>query len=345
MKRIQTERAASQRADKPRRKSPARFGLMLCLVLLSGTAISTAVLGGSLSRYTRETSHVIALAPEEEQPGTAEKGGLGFNEEGAKRSESPKAPSTAAPRRAAEGNGSAAQTEEYQGELLIYDAEKSWSTETQVDLFRQSYNESGSETVRSEDGSKVIAPGTSNFYPFTLENNGSLPLDYTVSLKVEDYGTGTGSVTDVPLEWRLLAGDGAALSDWRGYTETAEVMKRATLDVRRQDSFTIEWHWAYERGEGMDQADTEMGDRAVMQPLGAKATITVYAEQKTPTIPDQTPAPGGTPGGGQNRPGFLSAWPKTGDASNLTLYIVLLTISGGGLLILFGGRRLRKRKE
>lgn len=366
MKRIQMNRTASHRADEPRRKRPPLFVLILCLVLVSGTIMSTALLGGSLGRYSQEESNVIPLVPQAEAlRAVKETAPSSAEEKMPKRSESPAAASsTPAPRSTTEPwdtttywfvperiNNSRATTRAsgYQGELEIYDAAdstKRWSTETQVDLFKVSYNEnedgSGEETVIAEDGKKVIAPGTSNFYTFTLENNGNLPLNYTISLKVEGYNEGTESNPDIPLEWQLQAGDGAPLSDWRGYSATAEEMKQATLAARRQESYTIEWRWAYEQGAEGDRTDTELGDLAAKQPLGAKATIIVYAEEDTEVSPSQSPAPGS---GGQTRPYRPHLWPKTGDSSNLMLYIVLMTVSGCGLLILILGRRRRKKKE
>jgi len=330
--------------------------------------MSTALLGGSLSRFSQEESNVISLVPQEkvlraiEEKDTSRAG----DEEKPKRSESPAASSTAAPRSTAapqstaaprsttrytywreterNTNTTAARTSEYQGELKVYDtadSAKRWSTETQVDLFKESYAESadgsGEATVEAADGKKLIAPGTTNLYEFTLENNGNLALDYTISLKVE-----TDSDSNIPLEWRLRDGNSAPLGDWRGYSETAEVMKQAKLDARRQDSYTIEWRWAYEEDADRDKADTELGDLAAKQQLNAKATIIVHAEQDTEQIPDASPTPSG---GWHSRPSRVHLWPKTGDTSNLILYIVLMTVSGFGLLILLIERRRRKKKE
>jgi len=316
VKKIQTERTASQRADEGRKKRPALFILILCLLMAVGIVISAAMLGESLSRFSRKESNVIPLAPRGEALRAVEEGGVSRIAEGEDPEE---ASGTATPQ------PTAAQRVEYQGALQIYDAVRSWSTETQVDLFKESYN----ETAQAEDGGKIVAPGTSNFYSFTLENDGNLPLDYTISLKVESFGTEAESEPNVPLEWRLLAGDGAALSDWRGYTATAEPMKRGTLAARNRNNYTIEWRWDFERGEDMDRADTELGDLAARQPLGAEATIIVYAEEQT------------TPSGGLGKP----LWPKTGDSSDLGVYIVLMSISGGGLLLLFQSVRPRKKRE
>lgn len=315
MKKIQTERTASQRADEGRRKYRALIVLILCLLTV-GTAVSAAVLGGSLSRFTQRESHVIPLAARGEALRAVGENDSSRTADGENPGE---ANATATPK------PTAARRAEYQGALEVYDAVRSWSTETRVDLFKESYN----GTVEAENGDKVIAPGTSNFYSFTLENDGNLPLNYTISLKVETFGTGAESNTDVPLEWRLLAGDGVAISDWRGYTETAEVLKGGALAARNRNNYTIQWRWAFERGEDTDGEDTELGNLAARRPVGAEATIIVHAEEQT------------VPSGGLGKP----SWPKTGDTSDLGVYIVLMTISGGGLLLLIRSERRRKKTE
>lgn len=347
MKKIQTERTASQRANEGRRGRTALIVLILCAMLTIGTAASAAVLGGSLSRYSQKESHVIPLVPEEQQlRAVGERVTVpAAKEETPTPTESPEAASeTTAPQTVtirwnmAAQNNNTARASEYRGNLRVYDAVRSWSTETQVDLFKESYNESGSVTVKAEDGEKVVAPGTSNFYTFTLENNGNLPLDYTISLKVENDNESAESKTDIPLEWRLLNGNAKPVTDWRGYSETAEVMEESALAARNRNNYTIEWRWAFERGADADRTDTELGDLAAEQLLDAKATITVYAEERNGQIPSVTPKPSG---GWQGKP----LWPKTGDNSNLILYTVLMTISGGGLLLLVQGVRQRKKRE
>lgn len=341
MKRTQAERTASQRADEGRRGRTALVVLILCAVLTIGTTISAAVLGGSLSRFSHKESHVIPLVPEGQQlRAVVERDASpAENEETPEPSEIPEAASeTTAPQtvtipwsRAAQYNSTGAS--EVQGELRVYDAVQSWSTQTQIDLFKDSYNETGEVTVKSGNGEKVVAPGTSNFYTFTLENNGGLPLDYTISLKMENDSTGQ----DVPLEWRLLDGGAGPVSDWRGYNETVEIMEKATLAARNRNDYTIEWRWAFERDA--DKADTALGNLGAEQVLNAKATILIDAEQRSEQIPDVTPEPGSG-----NWPGKPYR-PKTGDESKFVLYSVLMAASGGGLLILFLGRQRRKKTE
>lgn len=280
--------------------------LTVCLLLVIGLAVSMALLGESLGRFLGSETNVIPLIPREDT--RLESGGE-------RRTEPPANRDGAAPRK----NGSTASGRVYKGRLDVFDDRQTWGSETQVDLFRGSYNGS----VVSGDGDKVIAPGTSNYYGFALKNNGNIPLDYTVSLKVEPLSEGT----EIPLEWRLLDGERTAVSDWQVYNDREETLNAATLEVRRQDNYTIEWRWDFERG--VDQADTDLGNAAVERPLGAKATITVFAEQsadwKEPTGP----------------------WwlPKTGDDFPLYTYLTVLAVSACGLLLLFILVRRRKKDK
>jgi len=185
---------------------------------------------------------------------------------------------------------SGAVTDTPSGALQVYDDTQTWGTETQVDLFRDSYG----GTVQSADGEKVIAPGTSNFYHFNVENNGDLSLNYQIALQVETEAVQEAEPV-IPLEWRLLTGDGAAVTNWSGYSQEPEVIKEAELSAGKRDNYAIEWRWQFVQGR--DEADTDLGNQAVQGPIGATATIYIYAEQRTdedgPTgDQDDPPGPG-----------------------------------------------------
>ncbi len=306
----------TQQAKAGFHKKHAVVGL-LCLLLVFGIGISAALLGGGLGRFSRGDDNVIPLVPTE--------AALSGNGDAATLPQSGTAPTQPAPQSGTSPQPTPAATAptfirqpEYRGELLVYDEKQVWKTETRVNLFRNSYD----GTVDSEDGEKVIAPGTSNFYDFTLKNNGNIPLDYSVSLEVETYFGEDEKYPELPLEWRLLAGNGAVLTEWKNYNDRTEVLKRETLPVRHQDNYTIEWRWAFER-EGMDEEDTSMGNLAVEHPIGVNAAIYVSAEQSA----------------GWHGPGEL---PNTGDTFHLTLWLTLLAGAALGLLILF---TVRKKHE
>ena len=301
-----TQNISRQNAAVSNKKRLTLGVLAFCLLLAGGIVVTTALLGEGISRFSGKDGNIIPLVPaQSESPADIKQ--------------------ETQPRLTAEAGGSTAgQSGEYRGEMQVYDDKQVWSSETQVDLFRDSYN----GTAKSDNGEKIIAPGTSNFYNFTLKNNGNIPLDYSVSLKVDAYPEGQEANTAVPLEWRLLSGDGAVVSDWQDYNGRTAVLKQAALDVRRQDNYSIEWRWIFEQGRIVDENDTNMGNMAVREPLGVNAVIYVYAEQSA-DWDGKLSGSGGTP--------------QTGDTFNIFFYEVLLVVSICGMLVLFWMNRCRKK--
>lgn len=339
MKKLQTDHESSQPATADfLKKRPISWVLLCCVLIGCGVAVSTPLLGEVLGRFSAKESNVIALVPPEEVHLKTGEGGEGSTfSAGAERTEpegSVTLDDTVSVRRADGGTiYTGSGTDKYRGEMQVSDDEKSWNSETRVNLFKKDYD----GTVKSGDGEKVIAPGTSNFYDFTLKNNGNIPLDYSISIKVEtDFGE-QEIYGEIPLEWRLLSGDGTALGDWQDYSGRTEVLKQAMLDVRHQERYTIEWRWPFERGGDMDETDTGLGDLAVDQVLEVKATIIVHAEQDA----EQNTEPGTE----QTGPSGQRTWVKTGDTSNIILYLVLMTVSGCGLVIFIQCARRRKKRE
>jgi len=284
-----------QTADEFHKKTPQFSIFIICILLAISIIVTTVLLGISLGRFSDKGSNVIALAPS----------------------------NNAGSEYAADGNTNI-QSDSYRGELLVQDDVKTWSTETNVDLFKESYD----GTVKSDDGDKRIAPGTSNYYDFTLKNNGNIPLDYSVSLKIENHLKNQTGEAEIPLEWRLLAEDGTIISDWQEYNEKTKVLKKDTLNVRRRDSYTIEWRWIFERGQEMDIEDTELGNLSVNQPIGVQATIYVQAEQSADW---------------DGKLHITDMLPHTGDTFNPVVYLVLLAISICVLLILIVVYKRRKK--
>lgn len=321
MKKLQTDETAAQQM----KGGLYRKGiLVLCLLLGIGIVVSLAFLGGSIGQFSGKDANVIPLVPPEY-----------INlEAGEKNSSSDKPEKVPDKNSAVNSNNTSSENnsentgdtgnkpEKVQGDLQVLDDGQTWSSETHVDLFRESYN----DTVKSENGEKVIAPGTTNSYHFTVKNNGNIPMSYSISLKVDTHLGEDETYSELPLEWRLLSDDGAVVTDWKGYNERTETLKRDFLKVRNQDKYTIEWRWTFEGGGDMDAADTHMGNIAVNQDLGVDAAIYVYAEQ--------------CGGVDENLPG-----PQTGDSSHTGLYIALAVLSVLGFVVLFVIRRRGKNNK
>ena len=116
-------------------------------------------------------------------------------------------------------------------EMLAHDGQVNWETNTKVDLFKAAYaNDQGEITVESGDGKKVIAPGTSNEYEFSLKNTGNISLDYAMTLG----SVFTFTNRELPMEIRLRSGDRWVLGGdhaWARPEELKELKESGTVPV------------------------------------------------------------------------------------------------------------------
>ncbi len=133
----------------------------------------------------------------------------------------------------------------------------SWETETSVDLFKNTYtNADGKVTVESANGEKIIAPGTSNNYEFTIRNTGNVAIDYTLVLD----GVFQISDMDLPFYVRLSHGDTWIVggeNEWVHVDELNKVVEDATLERDKADTYHFEWMWPYEAD---DESQILIGD-------------------------------------------------------------------------------------
>ncbi len=155
-----------------------------------------------------------------------------------------------------------------------------WKTQTDINIFKYEYDETGEVTVVYDDESgrndKLIAPGTQNSYTFTLKNTGKCTLDYDVS--VEAYITGTDRF--IPIEAKLKRYDGTYIvggpDEWKDFLELDGASDSSYLSSDRIADYTIEWQWPFERGD--DVYDTSLGDQAVTDDMFVTVVINTYAE-------------------------------------------------------------------
>ena len=189
-----------------------------------------------------------------------------------------------------------------------------WSTETQVEIFRVSYvNGEQVITVNSDNGDKVIAPGTENSYTFKLKNTGNVALNYTVEL--EAYFTPAD--IEIPITGRVNRHDGEWIVGNKDVYANVSALNsaedNATLGAGKYTHYTLDWLWPFESGN--DEWDTILGNHAVDQDLLFTIVIkTTATENSDPN------------GGGGITP------PQTGDNTNITLWIVL-TVSSFAIMI------------
>ncbi len=194
------------------------------------------------------------------------------------------------------------------------DEQKVWSTDTKVEIFRVSYvNGEQVVTVHSDNGDKLIAPGTENSYTFKLKNNGDAALDYIV--KVDAYFT-PGDIV-IPITGRLNRYDGKWIAgNGEKYVNVSELdaaEDKATLGAGKYTYYTLDWIWPFESGN--DELDTKLGNLATEQDLVFTVVITTEAAESSD--PD-------------NNGGILlphAGGPHTGDDSSLILWIILAIVS------------------
>ncbi|WP_165247617.1 hypothetical protein [Adlercreutzia sp. ZJ141] len=211
MKKPYIYQAASGQVANSQKKNLTPWLPVLCMLAALGVVLTATLLGSSLGRFSAPDACAIPLVPDATETDVAAVSDASVSATSvATEQDSTTAQSTSQPAAksansastdSAETNdGSAASArstvEGYAasnpsaaaqpGSMQVYGTPQVWSTETQVDLFRSSYN----NTVASADGDKLIAPGTTNRYDFTLRNNAEVPLGYEVSLKVEAWSAG-----------------------------------------------------------------------------------------------------------------------------------------------------------
>ena len=194
-----------------------------------------------------------------------------------------------------------------------------WSTDTQVEIFRVSYENGQQEiTVNSADGDKLIAPGTENSYTFKLKNTGNVPVDYTV--EVDAFVT-PGDYT-IPVDARLARYDGlwvvGGSEEWVDTAALDAAEDSDSLSAGNFTYYTLDWRWPF---DGNDELDTLLGS--------AEEDITL-------TIVIRTVATANTDGGGGLTP------PQTGDLSMGTLWAIL---AGGSLVMILILLFTRKKED
>lgn len=180
-----------------------------------------------------------------------------------------------------------------------------WTTNTQVEIFRISYeNGEQSITVKSDNGEAVIAPGTSNSYTFKLKNTGDVALDYTVTLDAY-FAPGDAAI---PVSCRLGRYDGRwVVGNSESYADAAALdaaQDQATLGAGKYVYYTLDWLWPFESGN--DEMDTMLGNLAEEQDL----TFTIVIKTTGTESADPHADSGITP-------------PKTGDTGKPELWIAI----------------------
>ncbi len=175
-------------------------------------------------------------------------------------------------------------------DMLTYDEKAQWQINTDVDLFKTAYaNNNGEITVQSLKGDKIIAPGTSHEYEFSLKNTGNISLDYTMRLD----SVFSLVNQDLPMQVRLHSGDRWILgseNSWVDSKELYEVIESGTVDVNKYIAYTFEWQWPFEADSEDDSilknlTDTFIAEAAVNQDITFKLSIITQSVATPGAVP------------------------------------------------------------
>ena len=199
----------------------------------------------------------------------------------------------------------------------VGDDEGRWGTYRSVDVFSDSYlNDAGEVTVESANGDRVVAPGTSGVYNFSLKNTGSQPVAYKLHLDT----VFESLLSYVPVRVRLR-GDGEWLlgtqNDWVMPDLLLEYEEEGILSAKRYKNYSFEWKWPYEDEEAShlsaalasDRSDTALGLEHVSF---ADTRFILNISAVAASVTDNGP--------------------KTGDGRPWLLYGVITAVGAGGCI-------------
>jgi len=169
-----------------------------------------------------------------------------------------------------------------------------WGTETQVEIFKSEYHNGEQKiTVAGRNNEKVIAPGTENTYTFAVKNLYSGWLDYKITVEafVEGLEGVEGAPESLPVEARLqgqkwLVGNE---NEFCPVLELDGATESAVLAARKQNTYTLQWQWPFERdldGDGNvddgDAVDTWLANQS--EPISLTIRIVVLSTYHTPGV-------------------------------------------------------------
>jgi hypothetical protein len=148
-------------------------------------------------------------------------------------------------------------------------------------IFCVSYaNGKGETTALSDDGEKIIAPGTSWNYSFSLQNTKNFTLRYAVRTEAIIEGLDEGMT--LPVLSRLKGPNGWLTKQGNQYTpvlELNDILDNGVLSPNTEAKYRLGWQWPFESGN--DELDTMLGDLALEKDITLYINIYVYAREET----------------------------------------------------------------
>ena len=210
--------------------------------------------------------------------------------------------------------------------VLVYkDHLLQWSTNENIredgaaefDIFSDKY-----QSVRSENGEKVVAPGTGADTLVRLKNESTGTAKYLATLYIinEDDRVPLKANVDCPGEetsrHALPANrEAKALHSYSGEVNAGEVV-----------DFTAKWKWDFYESDELDVRDTGLGDEAARD-RASRVTLGLYI-----AIED-------------DEGGEIPPQPQTGDNTAIWVFLALIALTGGVLLFAQIDKRRRRAAD
>ena len=172
----------------------------------------------------------------------------------------------------------------------VEDSNGKWQEQknSNVDIFKAEYkNGEGKSTVVSQDGTKVIAPGVTTSYKFTIQNSGNMAILYQTDLRFTlKIGEEVQENYYFPLKVRLLNDSGEYVigseTQWVSVHEAVLWGYPGLLGANSFETFEFQLMWEFEGG--CDELDTYYGDLSAEKGVYLTLKIKNYAEE----APDPT---------------------------------------------------------
>lgn len=212
-----------------------------------------------------------------------------------------------------------------------------WESGKEVTIFKANYvNGEGETTVVSQDGTKLIAPGTQSTYKFTMYNNGNIAVVYEIDLDfILKIGDKIQNEFIFPLKARLLIENGNYLigdeTEWVNVADATLSKHVSVLGARSYETFVLELLWEFDGGN--DALDTMYGDASAEKGVKLTLGINTYAEEHIDPA-----ATGGT---------RVDISEKSERIEQRVLWIIILLLSAiiiVGYILWFIGHQIEKKR-
>lgn len=160
--------------------------------------------------------------------------------------------------------------------------------EVEMNLFDSEYTANGAKVVKSNDGDKLIAPGTSMSSQFSIVTLDAIAPEvmYEIKINLDDSEIDPRILENPSIQWKLDDNEfgsweqtKAAILGLSGHTSGVKTYAPGTIarDFANGKTHTIAWRWVMDNNN--DVQDTELGNAATRGDITAKIGIKITARQ------------------------------------------------------------------